>query len=204
MVPHRVDDAPAAIPAEFGLEPGQYFTLICRSIPENSILELVRGFSAHPRRMQLAVLGEYHRSDPYQRAVLDAAGYEVLFLGPIYEQKTVSALRFHSAGYLHGHTVGGTNPSLVEAMAAGNPVIAQDNPYNRWTAGEEAAVYFTDSSDVDRIVTQLINDPVRLARMGLAARQRHESEFTWDHVAGQYEEILSGYLSRSPRARSHR
>ena len=46
----------------------------------------------------------------------------------------MQALRFHSLGYVHGHTVGGTNPSLVEALGAGNPVIAHDNPYNRWVA----------------------------------------------------------------------
>ena len=54
------------------------------------------------------------------------------------------ALRFHSLGYLHGHTVGGTNPSLVEAMAAGNAVVAHDNPYNRWVAGD-GALYFAES-----------------------------------------------------------
>ena len=58
--------------------------------------------------------------------------------GAIYDQATVKALRYHARAYLHGHTVGGTNPSLVEALAAGNMVIAHDNPYNRWTAGAAA------------------------------------------------------------------
>ena len=78
---------------------------------------------------------------------MDAASDEVVFLGPIYDKAEVEALRFHSATYLHGHTVGGTNPSLVEAMAAGNPVIAHDNPYNRWVA-RDAAVYFSTEDDV--------------------------------------------------------
>ena len=71
-----------------------------------------------------------------------AASDEVRFLGAIYDPEQVQALRLHSRGYIHGHTVGGTNPSLVEAMGAGNPVIAHDNPYNRWVA-QDCGLYFT-------------------------------------------------------------
>ena len=117
-------------------------TLIARSIPENSILELVTGFSARRRNHKLVVLGMYEPDvDPYHRQVLDAASDEVVFLGPLYDKASVQALRYHSSAYLHGHTVGGTNPSLIEAMAAGNPVIAHDNPYNRWVAGAGGAVF---------------------------------------------------------------
>ena len=68
--------------------------------------------------------------------MLEVASAEVNFAGAIYDQKIVAALRFYARAYLHGHTVGGTNPSLVEALWAGNAVVAHDNPYNRWTAGE--------------------------------------------------------------------
>ncbi|MBL2382416.1 hypothetical protein ELJ13_30045, partial [Klebsiella pneumoniae] len=65
----------------------------------------------------------------------------VRFLGPIYDKHVLSSLRLHCAAYVHGHQVGGTNPSLVEALGAGNAVIARDNRFNRWVAGD-AAVYF--------------------------------------------------------------
>jgi glycosyltransferase involved in cell wall biosynthesis len=191
---NAVFDAPTAPVRELGLEPGAYATLICRSIPENSILELVSGFSAEPRGRKLAVLGDYNPgTDPYHRAIADAASDEVAFLGPIYDPATVAALRFHSMAYLHGHTVGGTNPSLVEAMASGNPVIAHDNVYNRWTAGD-AALYFQTAGDVARLVDQLLRDPVQVAELSAAARRRHAEEFTWEHVAGQYEQILKRFV----------
>ena len=98
-----------------------------------------------------------------------AASDEVKFLGGIYEPELVQALRFHSLGYLHGHTVGGTNPSLVEAMGAGNPVIAHDNEYNRWVA-QDAALYFTSAEDVDASVTALTSEPALAERLGSAAR----------------------------------
>ena len=69
----------------------------------------------------------------------------------------VKALRFHGKAYLHGHTVGGTNPSLVEAMAAANPIIAHDNKYNRWVAGN-GAVYFTDSEQLADRISELLSD----------------------------------------------
>ncbi len=191
-----VTSAPNTVPEELGLIPGGYLTLIARPIPENSILELVRGFSARKRPVELVVLGDYRpEEDEYHAAVMAAASDQVRFPGGIYEPDRVQALRFHSFAYLHGHTVGGTNPSLVEAMGAGNPVIAHDNPYNRWVAGD-AARYFQTETDVDAAITELTSDPELTARLGAAARSRHAAEFTWDHVAGQYEQLLLKALGK--------
>jgi glycosyltransferase involved in cell wall biosynthesis len=188
-----VVDPPSDVPESFGLEPGRYLSLICRPIPENSILELVAGFSEKLRGVTLAILGDYLPDDPYHQQVRSAAGEEVLFLGSVYEKEDVAALRFHSRLYLHGHTVGGTNPSLVEAMAAGNPVIAHDNAYNRWVA-QDAAVYFDDARSVAGHLDLILDDDARLAEMRQASLARHEAEFTWTRVAGQYEQLLQRFL----------
>jgi glycosyltransferase involved in cell wall biosynthesis len=179
-----------------GLEPGAYLTLICRPIPENSILELVRGFSAVRRGHTLAILGDYTpETDDYHRAVVGAASDEVVFLGAIYDPDEVAALRFHSSGYLHGHTVGGTNPSLVEAMAAGNAVLAHDNAYNRWVA-DAGALYFETADDASARIGEIIGDSALRRRLGAASRKRHAEEFTWEHVAGQYQELLSRHIGK--------
>ena len=193
-----VTDAPTAPVVALGLEPGRYLTLICRPIPENSILELVAGFSSRPRGYRLAVLGQYTPDiDKYHRAVIDAASEEVVFPGAVYEPEAVKALRFHSVGYLHGHTVGGTNPSLVEAMAAGNAVIAHDNAYNRWVA-QDGALYFADTVEAERHITTVLEDVDARVRLSAAGRRRHAEEFTWDHVAGQYEALLASQLVGAP------
>lgn len=185
-----VESAPEELVRKLGLEPGQYITLIARPIPENTILEIVQGFSARERGKKLVVLGNYDRAaDAYHASVLDAAGSEVVFPGAIYDKATVQALRFHGLAYAHGHTVGGTNPSLVEAMAAGNPVIAHDNAYNRWVA-QDGGVYFTDANSFAALMDELLASPERLSALGRASRQRFQQEFTWDHVAGQYEQLL--------------
>lgn len=188
---HAVTSAPTATPLRLGLSPGRYLTLICRPIPENSILELVRGFSTKTRHHQLVVLGDYTPDhDPYHRAVLDAASEEVIFPGALYDPVEVTSLRYHSLGYLHGHTVGGTNPSLVEALAAGNPVIAHDNRYNRWVA-QDSALYFRTAEEANRHITELLDSPILREKLSHAARSRHRDEFTWEHIGSQYEALLT-------------
>lgn len=177
-----------------GLESRSYVSLIARPIPENSILEIVKGFSAKSRGVKLVVLGKYQPEvDEYHREVMAAASSEVLFVGGIYDNAVVKALRFHSLAYAHGHTVGGTNPSLVEAMGAGNAVIAHDNPYNRWVV-QNGAVYFSDAAGFSDQLERLLAGGDCIAKLGVAARTRYEQEFTWEHVAGQYEQLLLKYL----------
>lgn len=189
-----VRDAPATSVVALGLEPGRYLNLICRPIPENSILELISGFSARRRGYKLAVLGTYTPgTDDYHRAVLAAASDEVVFLGSIYDPDELKALRFHSVAYLHGHTVGGTNPSLVEAMAAGNAIVAHDNAYNRWVA-KDGGVYFRTADDVRDLLDDLLASDTRLRELSAASLRRHAEEFTWERVAGQYEDLLRRYL----------
>jgi glycosyltransferase involved in cell wall biosynthesis len=176
------------------LRPDGYLTMIARPIPENNILELVRAFSRKRRDYKLVVLGNFDtENDAYHALVKSAASDEVAFPGAIYDPAIVKSLRNHGVGYLHGHTVGGTNPSLVEAMAAGNAVIAHDNPYNRWVA-KEGALYFTDENSIDECITRLLADGELRARLSKRCLARHREEFTWEKVAGQYEELLNRYL----------
>lgn len=177
------------------LEPGRYLTLIARPIPENSIFELIQAFSARHRDHRLVVLGEFRPEyDEYHRKVMAIASDEVCFAGPIYNKEAVQTLRFYGKAYLHGHTVGGSNPSLIEAMAAGNPVIAHDNKYNRWVVGE-GALYFDTVESADSQISRLLLDGNLRERMKAATLHRFSQEFTWERVAGQYEQLLTAFLS---------
>jgi glycosyltransferase involved in cell wall biosynthesis len=179
--------------AKLGLVSGGYATLIARAEPENSILEVVQAWSARRRGLLLAVLGGYDAGDPYHRAVRAAASPEVRFLGALYDRTLVPQLRAHGLLYLHGHRVGGTNPSLVEALGAGNPVVAHDNRFNRWVAGPGAG-YFTDAAGLDVQLGAVLADPSRLAAMAVASRARHAEAFTQQHVLAQHEALLRQWL----------
>ena len=197
---HTVDDAPTAPLDELGLVAGEFATMICRPIPENSCLEIVRAWSTRPRGLTLAVLGDYVDDDPYHREVRAAAGPEVRFLGAIHDPRVVGSLRRHSRLYLHGHTVGGTNPSLVEAMAAGNGVLARRNVYNTWVAGDGAR-YFSTAAELDDHLADAL-DPAVAQELGARARARFEDEFTWGRIGAQYEQALLRASARRRRRES--
>lgn len=186
---HEVTAAPTAPVTELGLSPDQYAMVVCRPIPENSVLEIVTAWSSKRRGMPLVVVGPYGDEDPYHVQVRAAASDEVLFPGAIFDQERLRSLRFHTALYLHGHTVGGTNPSLVEAMAAGNAVIAHDNVYNTWVAGPDNA-YFTTAEDLTLQLDRILPDAARRQAMGDASRARFRDEFTWSKIGGEYEQAL--------------
>lgn len=198
MIPYGADavtTAPTAPVEALGLQPGQFLTVIARPEPENSLLEIVSGFSAKPRGLTLVVLGNYDDNNAYHRAVKAAASAEVKFVGAIYDKTVVQALRFHSAAYVHGHQVGGTNPSLVEALGAGNAVIAHDNRFNRWVVGD-GATYFSGADGFARCMDAVQAEPGKLAALRAAGQARFQQEFTWPHVLQQYETLLTGYLPR--------
>lgn len=195
-IPYGADEVLAADEAPvraLGVEPGRYLTVVARAEPENSLLEIVQGFSAAKRGYRLVVMGNYQDENAYHRTIKSAASDEVLFPGAIYDKTVVQALRFHSAAYVHGHQVGGTNPSLVEALGAGNAVIAHDNRFNRWVAGD-GAVYFNGAASFSEQLGQLLAEPSRLQTLSAKSRERFHQEFTWPHVLAQYEDLLARYL----------
>jgi len=193
MIPYEADpitDADPALICAFGLTPGAYGIVVARPEPENSLLEIVEAFSRRRRGIKLVVLGNFTPDlIRYHKRVIDAAGPEILFAGAIYDKSILASLRFFARVYIHGHRVGGTNPSLVESLAAGNPIIAHDNCYTRWVAGP-AQRYFSGADDLSDTFDQLLEDFLRLEQMGSAARNRHLELFTPAKVLPEYERLL--------------
>lgn len=173
----------------FGIKVKKYAIVIARPEPENSLLEIVKAFSAKARGVDLVVLGKYDRSKPYQAEVLDAASDEVKFVGAVYEHKILDSLRFNSLLYVHGHTVGGTNPSLIEALGSSQPVLAHDNKFNRWVAGRGSS-FFNDQAECEALFDKLLCDVDILEQMAVYSRTRFTEKFTWNDILKQYETLL--------------
>lgn len=187
-------DAPLAPLKSLGVEPQRYGLTIARVVPENLVLQVVRAWSEVNPGLPLVVLGKLSEADPYHRAVRAAGGPDVIFAGAIYEAARVAALRRHARFHIHGHTVGGTNPSLVEALGAGTPVLAHDNVFNRWVAGPDAA-YFGDETELRHGIVRLARAPTgQLAAMSERARARHAEAFAWDGIVDAYEGVLRRQL----------
>ncbi len=191
-IPYGADALDAVTDAPIqavGLYSQGYATVIARPEPENSILEIVQAFSESPRAVDLVVLGSFSDEHRYHVAVRRAAGPQVHFLGAIYDRPILQSLRFHAAFHIHGHQVGGTNPSLVEALGAGNAVICHDNVFNRWVA-DDAALYFESTEDLAARLEQLFESTELVTRLASAARKRARTLFTWNRVLTSYESLL--------------
>lgn len=186
----RVTDSSHDRLTDFELHSRRFAIVIARPEPENSILEIVSAFSSEPREHQLVVLGGFEpERNPYHREVMNAASDEVRFLGAIYDHELLAALRFHASLYVHGHTVGGTNPSLVEALGAGCAVLAHDNRFNRWVAGDGNA-YFASQAACRESFGVLLADSSRLSEMRRASAERFEELFLPDSINQAYETTL--------------
>lgn len=196
VIPYGADavtHADVGLLERFGLRPNEYYIVIARPEPENSILEMVQAYRQRERRFPLVMLGNYRPGEnEYHARVLAAAeGSGILFPGAIYDAAVVTALRFFATAYLHGHQVGGTNPSLVEALAAGNAVIAHKNRFNEWVAGSTAR-YFSGIADLDQHFSDLDADPALILPMKAGSKARHALCFRRELILEAYEQLLLG------------
>ncbi|MFI8557807.1 DUF1972 domain-containing protein [Pseudomonas putida] len=198
MIPYGGDevlDADESLLGEFNVRAGEFSIIIARPEPENSFLEMVAAFSSKKRNHTLVVLGNFSKQNSYHRQVMAAASEEIIFPGAIYSVPKVQALRFYSRFYLHGHRVGGTNPSLVEALGAGCAVIAHDNQFNRWVAGD-AALYFKDQAHCSELFDRMLEDQMAVNGMKATSSSRYKAAFTWQRILSDYERLLNDWYPR--------
>ena len=193
MIPYGADPietVDSTLIKPYGLSKNKYSIVIARPEPENNILEIVSAFSKRQRGLNLVVLGNYYPDqNDYHKQVIDAASDEVVFTGGIYDQPVVEALRTYAQLYIHGHAVGGTNPSLVEAMAASSPILAHDNHFTRWVAGSESA-FFSDIDSCSHQFDILLNNEAKLKEMGRHSLKRYQETFSADQELFAYEDLF--------------
>lgn len=185
-----IDQAEAALLAEWGLEEGGYYLVVCRLEPENHVLEIVQGYAASRGTLPLVVVGDHTVGTPYVRQLLEIKDPRIRLVGAVYEQPKLQALRFFTRVYFHGHSVGGTNPSLLEALGCGNAVIAHDNPFNREVAGA-AACHFRSSADIPDLVQRMDADAGLRGAMRVSAREIVSKRYTWELIADSYLRLLA-------------
>jgi glycosyltransferase involved in cell wall biosynthesis len=134
----------------FGLLTGNYFMAIARMEPENHIEMIIKGWFQSGSPKPLLVIGG--TTNKHGKYLVNKYKHEqVRFIGPLYDFRVLNNLRAFSSVYFHGHSVGGTNPSLLEAMACGCTIAAHDNVFNRAVLGNEAD-YFSDPADVAELI----------------------------------------------------
>lgn len=187
--------------SELGLSADGYHLVVARYEPENHVLDAVQGYRASGASAPLVVVGDSPYSKWYVEAVREAAAGDprVRLVGSVYDQELLDQLYGHCTTYVHGHSVGGTNPSLLRAMGAGAPVLAWDVDFNHEVTNEHAL--FWDSPSALALLLDGLEaepDPTDLGSPGLAdevaaasrSGRRHAAKaYRWDDVADDYERL---------------
>jgi glycosyltransferase involved in cell wall biosynthesis len=186
--------------AELDLEPGGYHLVVARFEPENHVDVIVDGYRRSAAGKPLVVVGSAPYSDEYTAQVHALADDRVRFLGGVWDQVQLDQLYASAYTYLHGHSVGGTNPSLLRAIGAGAPVIAFDVDFNREVLVDSGR-FFADAADVAARVEEAEADPAAVAAAGARAREL-AAHYDWDEVAAGYERLAHRLAARDvPRRR---
>ncbi|MFY9748283.1 MAG: DUF1972 domain-containing protein [Acidobacteriaceae bacterium] len=187
-------DLPASKPDQnlidqWHLQADGYYIVVCRLEPENHLREMIEGFEQSGSALPLIILGNIENPNPYVQKLLDHSGPRVRFIGTVYDKDVLAALRFYSRAYLHGHSVGGTNPSLLEAMACSNLIIAHDNPFNREVL-RNCGFYFKTPSDLAATVNLIDAGQSDSDTLRLCAVTQIRDRYRWDQIAEAYLDLL--------------
>ena len=195
------DDFNADYLKEFGLQPEEYYILIARLEPENNIVMAIEGYlhSKENGRRPLIVVGK--TNTPHGKELVEKYGNEknVRFVGGIYDFKKLDSVRHFSKVYFHGHSVGGTNPSLLEAMAAGCFIFAHDNIFNRAVL-EENAFYYLSADKVaeylNRIDTMAEESKIQYTANNIEVIR---NEYSWEHLVDEHEKYFQWLLEQNEK-----
>jgi glycosyltransferase involved in cell wall biosynthesis len=174
---------------KYGIRARNYAFKVCRIEPENNIhliIETFRNFSKIP----LILIGNWNNSKYGQQLREENKIYSHLrLLDPIYDPKTLDELRSNCKIYIHGHSVGGTNPSLVEAMNLGLCIIAYDVDYNRETT-ENEALYFQSCAGLNILLKKLEINEIDGNVIGHKMESIAKRRYLWEIITGKYKEVF--------------
>ncbi len=174
-----------------GLVPRDYYLIVSRLIPENSLETMLAGFARSRTQRRLVVVGDANYRDAFHDRLWRIAGGDerMRMVGRISDQTLLKELWCNAYAYLHGHSVGGTNPALLRAMGYGSCVVARDTVFNREVLGD-AGVYFTDADSVTKLIDDVDVDAGRVERLRQLGPQRIRERYTWEHVVDEYDRVL--------------
>ncbi len=194
--------------APLGLDRRQYHLVVARFEPENHVLDIVRGFSRSSAKLPLIVVGSAPYADEYTRDIeaIAAKDNRIRLLGGVWDQEQLDQLYANTVNYLHGHSVGGTNPSLLRAMGAASPVTAFDVSFNRGVLGANGQ-FFAHESElphlIDRCEKEARLEPELLEKRASGLQDRAANVYRWDTVAASYHDLAARLASRELRRPGH-
>jgi glycosyltransferase involved in cell wall biosynthesis len=188
VVHDRTDERVRAL----GLEPGSYLLVVARLAPENNVDLFLDAVEKLPVRPPVVVVGDAnYRCATARRLQRLSREKEVLWLGHVADQTLLGELWSNCRLYVHGHSAGGTNPALLQALGFGAPTIALDTPFNKEVLDAlPASLYPLDSAGLCEILARELSEPGSHATAAAHGRSLVEQSYAWEDVCARYERLL--------------
>jgi glycosyltransferase involved in cell wall biosynthesis len=180
----------AGVLKQYGLEPSGYYLVASRLVPENNAELIVRAFERVKTSRLLAIAGDANYRSAFVDRLKQTKDPRVKFLGHVGNADHVKELHCNAFAYVHGHSLGGTNPALLKALGCGNCVLALGTVFNREVLQDYGMLFENDPADLAGKM-QLIEDrPEIVATFRLRAPERIYQRYTWELITDQYEELF--------------
>ena len=176
---------------EKDVTPGEYYLVVGRFVPENNYETMIKEFMKSETDKDFVIISN-HAGNPLYKALNETTNFEsdprIKFVGTVYDQELLKKIREDAFAYFHGHEVGGTNPSLLEALATTNLNLLLDVGFNR-EVGEDGALYW---SKEEGNLSELINKADKLSQAEIGnlaqlARKRIADWYSWEYIVNEYE-----------------
>ena len=179
---------------EKGVQAKEYYLVVGRFVPENNYETMIKGFMKSNTKKDFVLITNVEQNKFYETLKNEThfdQDKRIKFVGTVYDQQLLKKIRENAYGYLHGHEVGGTNPSLLEALATTDLNLLLDVGFNK-EVGEDGAVYWNkEEGNLSALINRLENiSSKQLNELSTKAKQRIDSEYSWDYIVRKYEELF--------------
>lgn len=189
---------------KWGLKPDGYYLIASRLVPENNPDKIVNAYRRITTDRPLVIAGGANYSSPWLDRVRAEAGERIRFIGHVNDPSDVIELHCNCHAYIHGHSVGGTNPSLVKALGCRNCIAAFASPFNREVlTGRDGALHgelFADQYELACILQRFEDQPDLVKSYRARAWNRVREAYTWEQITDGYEAVFRAVVVR----RQHR
>ena len=179
---------------ELKLVKDNFLLVVSRLEPENNVEIIIKGYLNSTQKSPLIIVGNTNTT--HAKKLMQLASENVRFIEGVYDQQKLSTLRLYCKAYFHGHSVGGTNPSLLEAMGSGNLTVAHDNVFNREVL-DNAAYFFKNDVDVSETIKTIDSgsDDKTISTFKQASTLRIQNYYTWENIADKYVNIFNSVIN---------
>lgn len=188
---------------EYGLEPYEYYLIASRMVPENNPDLIVQAFERVQTDRLLVVAGGANYRSEFECRLKRTKDRRVRFLGHVHNAEHVKELHCNAYAYIHGHSMGGTNPALLKALGYGNCILALRTPFNSEVVRDYGIFFERDPEDLARKIQDLENHPEMVAEYRRRAPERIREAYTWEKITDQYEELFLQLLAGEDPTRVH-